>query len=580
VSDRAIDRRYDELAALYRVASLSTSQGDPAEIIHEVVRVVEATLDCERAVLLLYDDASDELYLPRPAKRSDLRIRLSESPLLRRVLRSRSAEVTNDAASEGDDGNQLVERYGLRQAVAAPLTAGHKEFGVLLGINSTRGSFGDSDLRLLTIVADRAALTIENATLVSTLQRQVRELDGLQRLSTLLTSTESLDRVIGESIQIVSDLLQCEKMAILLYDEERDELVTQMPVIGIADNHTDALHIRLSEPSLGSTVYRTNTPLMSNHAQTDQWVNPRFRETLQIETLLVAPLSSGPRPIGVIEAINSKKGHFDSDDLRFTTILGGRVAAVIEANLAREREQSLVRQLREADRTKTEFVSMLAHELRGPMTTIMGFGYTLRDQSDILTEEKKRDVLAIIVRETERLSRMVNDLLDVARMESGALSYELEPGALEEVVSGIIEIHSSFSAHHLVDAQVADDLPKVLMDKDRISQVLINLLTNATRYSPEGTTITLSVKQHSEVEVHVSVTDQGIGIPAQDRERVFEKFSMLPKPSWTKKGTGLGLFITKGIVEAHGGRIWIDSEVGKGTTFNFTLQVARDESSG
>jgi K+-sensing histidine kinase KdpD len=580
MTDRGIDRRYDELAALYRVASLSTSQGDPAEIIQEVVRVVEASLDCEQAVLLLYDEAADELYLPKPAKRGDLRIKLTESPLLRRVLRSRSAEVTNDAAGEGDDNNQLTERYGLRQAVAAPLTAGQKEFGVLLGINSTRGSFGDSDLRLLTIVADRAALTIENATLVSTLQRQVRELDGLQRLSTLLTSTESLDRVIGESIQIVTDLLQCEKMAILLYDEERDELVTHLPVIGIEVADIDALHIQLSEPSLGSTVFRTNTPLMSNSAQTDKWVNPRFRETLGIETLLVAPLSSGPRPIGVIEAINAKKGHFDGDDLRFTTILGGRVAAVLEANMAREREQSLVRQLREADRTKTEFVSMLAHELRGPMTTIMGFGYTLRDQSDILTEEKKRDVLAIIVRETERLSRMVNDLLDVARMESGALSYELEPGAIEEVVRGIIEIHSSLSSRHLVDPRISDDLPKVMMDKDRISQVLINLLTNATRYSPEGTTITLAVQRHSESEVHVSITDQGIGIPAQDRERVFEKFSMLPKPSWTKKGTGLGLFITKGIIEAHGGKLWIDSEVGKGTTFNFTLQVARDESSG
>jgi signal transduction histidine kinase len=175
---------------------------------------------------------------------------------------------------------------------------------------------------------------------------------------------------------------------------------------------------------------------------------------------------------------------------------------------------------------------------------------------------------------------MVNDLLDVARMESGTLSYELEPGSIEEVISGIIEIHSSLRAHHIVDPRIDDDLPKVLMDKDRLSQVLINLLTNATRYSPEGTTITIRVRPYSESEVHVSVTDQGIGIPAQDRDRVFEKFSMLPKPSWTKKGTGLGLFITKGIIEAHGGKLWIDSEVGKGTTFNFTLQVARDESSG
>ncbi|MGH2807721.1 MAG: ATP-binding protein [Actinomycetota bacterium] len=580
MTDRSPDRRYDELAALYRVASLSTSQDDPAGVMQEVVSVVEASLDCERAVLLLYDDATDELYLPKPAARAELRIKLSESPLLRRVLRSRTAEVNNDAAAEGDDRHLLVERYALRQVVAAPLTAGQKEFGVLLAVNSTRGAFGDSDLRLLTIIGDRAALTIENATLVATLQRQVRELDGLQRLSTLLTSTESLERVIGESILIVSDLLACEKMAILLYDEDRGELVAHPPVIGIDDDHVEDLRIRVAEPSLGSTVFRTNTPLMSNDARTDQWVNARFRETLGIETVLVVPLASGPRPIGVIEAVNAKKGYFDADDLRFTTILGGRVASVIDAKLAREREQSLVRQLREADRTKTEFVSMLAHELRGPMTTIMGFGYTLRDQPEVMSEQKRRDVLAIIVRETERLSRMVNDLLDVSRMESGTLSYELEPGQVEEVIQGIIDIHSSLRAHHFVDAKIDDDLPKVMMDKDRISQVLLNLLTNATRYSPEGTTITIRIRRHSESELHASVTDQGIGIAPQDRERVFEKFSMLPKPAWTKKGTGLGLFITKGIIEAHGGRLWIDSEVGKGTTFNFTLQTARDASSG
>ena len=579
--DHASDRRYDELAALYRVASLSTSQADPGSIMNEVLRVVASSIDCETPLLFLYDEKADELRLHESGTSSSkLRLKLGDVAIMRRVLQGRTGELSNDILRETDGESPLIERFRARQLVVAPLSVGDQTLGLLVGVNSTRGAFGESDLRLLTIVADRAALTIQNAKLVSALQRQVQELEGLQRLSSLLTSSETFERVIGEAIRIVSDFVPCEKMAILLYDEDDKMLVTHEPAVGMSRMQIDALKIPLTEPSLGGTVFRTNTPLMSNNALEDAWISPRFRDLLQMESLLVAPLGTTSGPIGILKAVNSLRGYFEEEDLRFMSILGNRIGGIIEATLARQREQSLMRQLREADRTKTEFVSMLAHELRGPMTTIMGFGYTLRDQADALPEQKRADVLNIIIREVERLSRMVTDLLDVARMESGTVAYDLEPMALDELMRSIIEVHSSLRAQHFVELEIEEDLPKVLGDKDRISQVLINLLTNATRYSPEATTVTArAARLEDSDEVVVSITDEGIGIAPQDQERVFEKFSMLPKPGWTKKGTGLGLFITKGIVEAHGGRLWIESEVAKGTTFKFTLRIAGDESS-
>ena len=234
----------------------------------------------------------------------------------------------------------------------------------------------------------------------------------------------------------------------------------------------------------------------------------------------------------------------------------------------------MVDRLREADRHKSDFVSMLAHELRGPMTTVMGFATTLEQHGDTLPEQKKKDILRIIVRETERLSRMVNDLLDVSRMESGAINYEIVPMDLTELIDSTLGTHESFHHAHLVDLDIEPDLPKILGDRDRLSQVLINLLTNATRYSPEGTTIRIAVHKSDSGGVHISVTDQGIGIATDDQARIFDKFAMLPKPDWAQKGTGLGLFITRGIVEAHNGRIWVDSTAGQGTTFNITLPTA------
>lgn len=563
----------DELSALYRVASLATTHGDPAAIMQEVVNVVSDAVGSERAMLFLYDLPSNQLVLKADGPDAEVRLLLPDAPLLAKAIRSRAPEISNDLSRDSAGRSALIELFDAHQMMAAPLIAGDEVLGVLTAVNAHSGVFTPADLRLLTIVADRAALTIQNAALITRLERQVRELDGVQRVSTLLTSSEDLESVIAQGTRIVAEMARCEKLLILVHDEDADELVPGGSGAGFS-GELEGLRIPLSQPSLATTVFRTNTPLISNDALSDNWVHKDFREQLGVDSVLVVPLASSRKPIGVLALINSTKGYFDDPDLRFTSLLASRFASVLEGTLAREREHQLMHQLREADRTKTEFVSMLAHELRGPMTTVMGFGYTLRDQSESLPAEKRKEVLGIIVRETERLARMVNDLLDVSRMESGVLSYEIEPVALDELIENIIQVHSSLRAHHIVDIQIENDLPKVLADRDRISQVFLNLLTNATRYSPDDTTIRLAARRDGEGVVRVSVTDEGIGIPDRDRDRIFEKFAMLPKPGWVKKGTGLGLFITKGIVDGHGGRLWVDSELGQGSTFNFTLPVA------
>ena len=571
---RDADARLDELSALYRVASLATTHGDPTAVMQEVVNVVSDAVGSERAMLFLYDLPSNQLVLKADGPDPEVRILLPDAPLLAKAIRSRAPEISNDLSRDSAGRSALIELFGASQMVAAPLIAGEEVLGVLAAINAQSGSFTPADLRLLTIVADRAALTIQNAALITRLERQVRELDGVQRVSTLLASSEDFETVVAEGTRILAEMARCEKLLVLIHDEDNEVLVPRGPGAGLSQKELDGLRIPLSQPSLATTVFRTNTPLISNDAVSDNWVHKEFRERLDVDNVLVVPLASSRRPIGVLALINSSRGYFDDPDLRFTSLLGSRFASVLEGTLARERERQLMHQLREADRTKTEFVSMLAHELRGPMTTVMGFGYTLRDQSESLPEEKKKEVLGIIVRETERLARMVNDLLDVSRMEAGVLSYELEPVSFDELLENIIQIHSSLQAHHIIDIQIENDLPKVLADRDRMSQVLLNLLTNATRYSPNDTTIRLKARRDGDDFVRVSVSDEGIGIPERDRERIFEKFAMLPKPGWVKKGTGLGLFITKGIVDGHGGRLWVDSDFGHGSTFNFTLPIA------
>jgi signal transduction histidine kinase len=465
----------------------------------------------------------------------------------------------------------------VRQVIAAPLTIAGSRTGVLAAFNSNRGAFVDRELRMLTVLADRAAILIENTRLESTVERQGQELTGLHRLSRVLAAVETVELAIEESVRIVSDLLVCERTVVLLFDEDLNALIVRPPAYGLAGQDVSGMAISLATPSLLSTVFRTATPLVSNDASADAWVGDSFQRAFDIDSLLVVPLTAGSRSIGVLAAANAGKGAFDDDDLRFTTLLGARIGNVIEASESRERERDLLQELREADRTRTEFVSMLAHELKGPMTTIKGFADILQRHSPRLDPSRRTEYFDIVTQEIDRLSTLVNDLLDVARMDAGTLRSDLQPTDLPEIVANLLEVHSSLTDAHRIESAIDDNLPSVMADKDRIRQVLLNLLQNATRYSPSGSTVTVEatvIVEDDKRWVRVAVADEGIGVPEEDRERVFSKFVMLPKPDWAQRGTGLGLFISKGIVEAHGGRIWIESEPGRGSTFFFTLRVA------
>ncbi|MEA2434441.1 MAG: hypothetical protein QOG54_1898 [Actinomycetota bacterium] len=574
-------RRYSELAALYAVAGISAAHTDPSEIVQKILGVVAEVTACERALLFVHHPEIDNMEVFSSESGGESRIGLIDTGIVGRVWMNQSVEVLNDARSDPDSRSSMRVLADARQLVAAPLTVGDIRVGVVAAVNSKRGAFSDEDLRVVSILGDRIALTLENSQLLKRLQRQVTELEGLQKLARLLTSADAVERVVGDSIRIVTDLLDCEKVAILMFDESGNSLVAQPPVFGISDEELSDLQISLDEPSLGATVFRTNTPLASNEAETDAWVSGVTQKLLAMRTVLVVPLNTGAKPIGILMAVNANKGYFDEQQIQFTSLLGRQIGAILESSLARDREKALMKRLKEADRTKTEFVSMLAHELKGPMTTIMGFANTLRDQRAKLPEEKQDHILTIVSKEVERLSRLVNDLLDVSRMEAGSLKYELEPMSLTDVVDSVLTVHTSLRSMHAVVSEIPENFPKVIGDKDRIRQVVINLLTNATRYSPEGTTITISAElTGGEKTARVSVADEGIGIPEADRERVFDKFAMLPKPGWVKKGTGLGLFITKGIVEAHGGEIWVEAGDPKGTVFVLTVPAVTDEASG
>lgn len=248
--------------------------------------------------------------------------------------------------------------------------------------------------------------------------------------------------------------------------------------------------------------------------------------------------------------------------------------------LRRERQLT---QLREADRMKSDFVSMVAHELKDPMTTVVGYGGVLRDQWREIPDAKRDVILDVVARESQRLARLVDDLLDVCRIDAGAMTYRLQPLWLQALVTEVVHDQAALLDGHDAVVEIGDDVPPVLGDPDRIRQVFVNLLSNAARHSEPGSRITVSARSVDLTEgrvVEVAVRDEGIGIDRHDHDRIFNRFAVLAKPGWVNKGTGLGLYITKQIVEAHGGRICVDSEKGNGATFFVTLEAAPTQPGG
>jgi PAS domain S-box-containing protein len=226
---------------------------------------------------------------------------------------------------------------------------------------------------------------------------------------------------------------------------------------------------------------------------------------------------------------------------------------------------------KDAEELQNTFVSVISHELQTPIAIIKGYADLLRDSDKELPSETLREKLGIIGSEADRLSKMVDNLLYASRIQAGGLKLTTEPVALGPMAQHVAQMLSTISSRHTVEAHVTEDLPTVLADYERIEEVLLNLTENAIKYSPHGGRVEIAARATSD-EVIVSVTDEGMGISADDRDRLFERFSRLDSRLVSQmKGTGLGLYICKAIVEAHGGRIWAEAAPGSGSRFSFSL---------
>jgi signal transduction histidine kinase len=447
-------------------------------------------------------------------------------------------------------------------------------------------------------------------------EQRLAELMTLNELGLIISSTLDRDELIDRALRAVTRRLRFDRALILLVDPERGVLRDGRSIGGSPEMAARIGELELPidlDAALLSRIARADGPLLFRDVDQDQDPgNREFAELLEVTSFLGTPLVTKGRTVGVLAVDNRRTGRDvlpGDGPLLYTAgslIAGGIENARLYAELEDqkdalerrvvERTSDLVeaRQAAEAaNETKSRFLSNVSHELRTPLTSVVGFSKLISKRladvvfpavdagGDPKIERAMRQVaenLAIIVEEGDRLTNLINETLDLAKIESGKIEWRDEEVDIAEVVDRATSATASLldpdRGPRLV-VEVASDLAPIRGDRDRLIQVLINLISNAVKFTPQGS-ITIIGWQEDDT-VHVAVSDTGLGIAPDDQARVFEPFTQVvdDRPASDRpRGTGLGLPICREIVERHGGRLWLESRLGAGSTFQFTLPIA------
>lgn len=423
------------------------------------------------------------------------------------------------------------------------------------------------------------------------LDKKVNSLYALQKLSRAITTTLEESRIF--SILNAHDLegLGFERACGFLWSEKEKRFSLRFK-INYADDEIAAIQAHIEAHAGWYTGLINNEKTLSSISLTDAALGEKIKEVFRALHFVISPIITKELYKGFVAvATENADTALNKGDEELITILSNQIGQALEnAHLfektwqaqqelekkveERTRELTLaLEEVRKISKRKTDFISSVSHELRTPLTSIKGYAAILIDEKLGQLPAPVKERLEKINRHSDELVRMVNDLLDIARIESGKATMKIEPQNLQNIIASaadLIQIQCK-NKNISLTTDLRPGLPLALADRSQIDRVFINLLGNAVKFTPQDGKITIKAYKHDGL-VRVDISDTGIGIPPEALPMVFDEFYRVDNPiNEQVKGTGLGLSLVKHIVEAHKGKIWVESKVNKGSTFSFTL---------
>jgi signal transduction histidine kinase len=511
-----------------------------------------------------------------------------QSPSGRAMVDRKTIHV-HDLAAEVETEYPEIKTYqkylGHRTTLATPLLREGAPIGAILIRRLQVRPFSEKQIKLLETFADQAVIAIENVRLFQELQartkelaRSVEELKALGEVGQAVSSTLDLETVLSTIVSRAVELSGTAAGIVYEYDEATEEFhlrATYRMEEELVEAYRGA-PIRLGQGATGRAAAMKEpvelADLLHEQEQGVTRIRPILRR-LGYQSLLAVPLLLEQRLMGALTVYRRETGGFAPEVVKLLqTFATQSVLAIQNARLFREIEEK-GRQIEAANRHKSEFLANVSHELRTPLNAIIGFSEVLTEKMFGDLNDKQNEYVGDILSSGRHLLSLINDILDLAKIEAGRMELEVTnfdlPLALE---NALILVRERVTRRGIkLDTVIDERLGEFAGDERKIKQILLNLLSNAVKFTSEGGHIQVKAMRGEEAAI-ISVADTGIGIASKDQEAIFEAFRQVGSDYTRKReGTGLGLNLTKKFVEMHGGKIWVESELGKGSTFTFTL---------
>ncbi len=479
-----------------------------------------------------------------------------------------------DIACAGELGLPQTDRYRHTVFLCVPLVSHGKSAG--LAVLFTAGKRQEplrSTMQVLSVMGMQGAHTIDDFYYKEELRKRSDELRRVYEIQRRITQSIDLEEAtegIVENAPYITRLQYC--MIYLLEPYQRNIVSIKAPAA--VEKKFGKLKFSLDELVASRIAMEERKPLFIEDAPSYPNISQPIVKMLGFRSAIVLPLIARDRVLGVMWLYTTdKKVKFDDDDKRSAVALSDQAAIVIDnARIFKELEESYEK-MKDLDKTKMEFFTLISHELRNPLAVIKGFTELLYDGTLGTINDKQKDKLQKIKENVDKLTDMVNKMSEISTMETKRYPLEKIPVSIGEVVGEIADTMGFLFRNKRIALKVniPPELPLVEVDRARMEQVFLNLLNNALKYTPDGGEVDVSAKDRG-TDILISVHDTGIGIPKKDLDKIFSGFYHAGyKLSYEYKGPGLGLAISRKIVESHGGRIWAESEAGKGSTFYFTI---------
>jgi signal transduction histidine kinase/putative methionine-R-sulfoxide reductase with GAF domain len=574
------EQRAHQLSTLNEVTRQLTSTLELEPLLNNILRSAVDILNCEAGSLLLVEDGSGDLVFRAtagPVANNLLNTHLPPGTgLVGKAVNDAAPLIVNNVQNTTAWFKQTDRQTGFvtHSVLVIPLMVKGKVTGVIEVINKKDGSsFALNDQELLSTFAAQASVAVENARLFTVtdqaLTARVEELSVMQRIDRELNT--SLDVATTMKITLEWAMRQSGAAAGLIGQLEESGLR-----IMASQGYTVELEPYQSTPlplneSNFQVVIESGAPQRFNLDKSPGLL-------AQADSRVILPIRRETAIIGLVLIENLANQALSDDNLGFLQQLCDHASVAIS-------NAQYYAAIQAANVAKSEFVSFVAHELKNPMTSIKGYTELLAAGAVGQVNEAQANFLSTIRSNIERMNTLVSDLNDLSKIEAGRLRMDFKALPLSTAVEDIVRStrRQVEEKGQQLSIQLPTDLPNVWADRTRLAQILVNLVNNANKYTPQGGQVVVSAEacdnqwnpDGAPRVVHIWVKDNGIGIGPEDQKKIFQKFFRSEDPKTREApGTGLGLNITKSLVEMQGGQIWFDSEFRKGTTFHFTIPVA------